>query len=417
MCRRISIIGVLAVFVLGGCGTSIFRNLSRGGGQPPRVILQIEEQDRESLAAETFSVERSWICEGVWDSETELRSLSIGLGGKDGSRYGVWGIQLGEVQSDASSARGSVAAVDFTLERDAATIHVVGDTVPQAGPRDVGARGTATIDVHSTFVAAVEEVVGERPSLVQVVQAALYDLDGETVRRFGESGTSLTLDEIFRLKIHRVAPDEVKKLGDAGYDFSVNELVRLKNHRVSVDDAVELREAGFDFDAGELIRLHNYRVEPEFIIGLEAASFERNLDEMIRLKTYRIPADFVATVKECGLGSTTSEIVRLHTYRVSADELRAFREAGYSLTADEVIRLKTYNVRAAFAKELSDLGYGFSAEELIRLKQWRITTDYARALADPDHEPLSAEELIDLKRRHVDLETVSKLRRLKKVDE
>jgi hypothetical protein len=266
--------------------------------------------------------------------------------------------------------------VHVTVGREAGTLTFDGAV------KDGHGSGEVTFDADPNYLAEMGKLTGETITARRALELSLVDLRLDYARRMADAGYRFSTDELLGLKFAGVSADDAKKFRDAGYQFSADDLRGLRFGGVDASWAKKLRDAGYDFSASDLRSLRFGGVDAD-----DAARFRR--------AGYRLSADELRGLRFTG---------------VSASYAADLAAAGYKFTPEELSRLRFTGVGEDYAVALKKAGYEFSAEQLARLRFSGVSSDYACDVAIPGRANLSADELINLRRRGIDAETVRKLR-------
>lgn len=196
------------------------------------------------------------------------------------------------------------------------------------------------------------------------------------------TGEPVSPADSIRLFMVDLSAIDARQLREAGYHFKLDDIFRLKQSGVTTEYAIQARKAGYEFTAEQLVRLRNNGITPSFIADLGATEMVPDSDGIVRLRQNGVNASFVQQLKD----------------------------AGCQFTVDEIVRFRQNGIAAAYISSLKKAGYEFKAAEIVRLRQNGITEQYASALVVPGRANLGVEEIIKLRNRGMDAETIRKIR-------
>jgi hypothetical protein len=202
-----------------------------------------------------------------------------------------------------------------------------------------------------------------------------------------------------------------QQLYQAGYRFSLDETLLLFRGNVTADYAIELKRAGYDFSFGEIMHLYRGTVSSAFAKELRQGGMQFSAEDLILLSHSGVSTDYAIAMRHAGVCTNVGDVIYLKQNSVSADYARELAAAGYKFTAAEVAKLHHSDIGASYAAALKKADYNFNVEEIIRLRRAGVDADFAAALIAPGHEILSADDLLILQQRGVDVEMVRKLRK------
>jgi hypothetical protein len=271
------------------------------------------------------------------------------------------------------SADGPVHAV---VHREAGTLTFDGTMADGRGSGDV------VWEPDGWYLKEMSRLTGETITSRRALELGLIGLEVRYVQQIVDAGCKATTAELVSLKFAGVSSDYVAGFYKAGYTFDANDLRSLRFAGVDPGWAKSFHDAGYNFSADELRSLRFAGVDSDGAARFRAAGYKLSADDLRTLRFSGVPADYAAALAAAG-------------YKFTPDELRSLRFAG---------------VGEDYAVELKKAGYTFSADELRHLRFSGVSTDYASELVVAGKHNLSADELIQLRHRGIDAETIRKLR-------
>jgi hypothetical protein len=241
--------------------------------------------------------------------------------------------------------------------------------------------------------------------LGEVMRLSRHGLDMAYIHDAQRLGYRPDLDDLVRLRNHRIGGDEIREYADRGLvGIPPDDLIRLHNHRIGPEWVAGMVEAGYSTsDVDDLIRLRSHRVQPERVARLRAIErLDLSTEQIVRLTSHRVAADYVEALAASDLADlSVDEIIRLHSHRVPTEYVTRLAGMGYDRT-ESLIRMHDHRVSADEVAELHAIGYGhLGPDELIRLETHRVTPDFVKRLVDAGYEDLTVDELIDVKNRGI----------------
>ncbi len=227
-----------------------------------------------------------------------------------------------------------------------------------------------------------------------------------TLKRYGYDDPEV--DEIVKMKIHRVSPkyfDELSALGFQG--LSIDKVVSSKIHRVSADYIRGLKEAGFgDLTMDQVIKFSIHKVDLDYVKGMSEAGYSGiAAEKILRARIHKVSPAFIQDLKSMGYNDfTMQEITQFSIHKVSADFIRKLGEYGYKdLSAREIQQAKIHKVNPELIKTLNDAGFSkMSIRDITQFSIHKVTPEYVKGLADAGYTNLSAKEIQQAKIHKVD---------------
>jgi len=272
------------------------------------------------------------------------------------------------------------------------------------------ANGIVRFDANPDYAAEVKSLLGEPPSEDQYLELAMNRLQLVDIRRYHKAGPSLTLEDIQRLRNNSVGADDVADLAAAGYALTVDELIRLRNSGISSTYAIDLRKGGLKLDASQLVKLHNSGIDAAYAVGMYKIGLGEDIDTIISLHNSGINVDYVNSFSKAGYKFDKESLIHLHNSGINSDYAASLKQGGYELGEADIIRLHNSGINSDYAAGLKKAGYTLDVKDIIRLHNAGVNVDYVAAMTTPNKNNLTVDQIINLRNRGVDAETVRKLR-------
>lgn len=281
-----------------------------------------------------------------------------------------------DTQIDGLPAGGAVGAVHFGLSRAAGGLTFDGSSDGQL------ASGVVRFEPESTYAAEIARIYGP-----------------------------VSPDRLFELAVFGFDLSYAQALYEAGYRFTLDEAITQYRNGVSSDYAIELRHAGYELTSGDLTEVHNAGVASSYARQIRQGGLQLSAQELILLNHSGVSADYAIAMRRAGISSSVSDLVFLQHSGVSSDDVRVLTSAGYHLTPEELVKLHRAAINPDYAAALRKAGYSFTPDEMIRLQHAGVDADFAAALVAPGHENLPVDDIIALRQKGLDADTVRKLRK------
>jgi hypothetical protein len=416
---RIAVLGILASLLGSGC--SVERR-SFSNGPSSELTLNLEGDANE----------------GTWRSRRSSRLIDgddswITVRVEDGTSTWVTSFQVGPNDlkvERGDSSQGAGEEMKITIKREAGTFHCVGARYGR------GASGTFQFKIDNAYVEKVQPWFSEAPSRRDWLLLALQDVSAAFVQEAKSAGLTVTVSGILRLRQSGINTEFIAELRQGGCVFSIDELIKLRHAGISPEFPVGVKKAGLKLTAEDLVMLRHAGVSLDYLLDLKKADASLSARQVVALRHAGVSAEFFGEAKSVRSGLASEEIIRLRHAGVTADYLRewkdfdfawdeiirlrnagvpadfasALKRAGYALTSEQIIKLRHAGVAADFLATVKSAGYEFTPDEIIQLRNAGVTPQYLTGLHTAGQKPLSADVIIDLRRRGVPVETVRQIR-------
>ena len=293
----------------------------------------------------------AWLMSGTWtgglDHDHPGR-LYLNLECRDDARSSrsQWGeVESGQIEGlDLRSLGSGRTPVDFTVKRDAGTIHLHGEWS--------GTRGGGTFELQpdARFAAELERRGAGRPTPAQHARLLLSNanlglLDALAREKYATPRVAMLL----RMTEHAVREQTVADFAKVGYRLeSLDALVTAVDHGVNPEFITEMSQAGYrnlEFEA--LLQARDHGADASFVEDLADAGYTSvPLEEVIRARDHGVDGGYVASLKRAGFDRLTlDEAIRARDHGVTSGYARHMREKQPHCTLDDVIGWRDRGVR------------------------------------------------------------------------
>ena len=287
------------------------------------------------------------------------------------------------------------AYVDF-LKKNYATVN--GERLLEVAIHDI------SLADHQSYITLFQKYNNKRPSLPEVVEAKIHDVDENYAQELNKMGfQGLSMKKIIEAKIHDVNAPFLAGLKQAGYnDLPIDKVIEAKIHDVDPDFLTSLKQAGFaNLPLNKVVEARIHDINPATAKELRALGFgELGLDKMIELQIHEVNANYIKDLQGVGLKNLTldqvleakihdldpasvkaiqalgftnldfRELMDAQIHEVDAPFLAELRDAGFkNLTLDKTVEAKIHDIDGKFIKQARQKGYNFnSIDKYISLK-------------------------------------------------
>lgn len=416
--HRLARFGLLALIAAAGCTMP-----DRTPKDWAAVVVDLEPVDATDRTTHPPTMERKWIGFGLVPPEGDAKAAITGpatvqvrlrtgpTDAKDpqaraSETFEIKNVDIGRPRAPTGEAMGPVVV---TLDSPAASLTLTGGPIEWPYGREKVVGGVARVTFNREFLSAARDIE-PKSSTITLLRAALLGVSSAELRMYDRLELQPNLAQVIDLVQAGVAPSAIEAYYAAGYGLTVADLLRLQAGGVSVEDAVAFRKDGFEFTADELLRVKGGDVTPAYARGMKEAGFAQDVDMLLRLRSAGVSTDYANRMRGLKVATDESSLTKLHTASISPTTVETFQRARYTPNADQLIEFKTAGVKADDALYLRDAGYDFSHADLINLAKWQVPVGFTLGLMSKEFEPLSADQIVDMRLRRVTPEMVRALR-------
>ena len=277
-------------------------------------------------------IEGTWTSDARsdWSDRAGERRWQVNLRSESGDDHWGFGIDPAELQGmPAAAVDGTASDVRFSWTREAGTFRFTGSF-------DRGRGSGRYVFVPDAAYQAAMQRLGYAIAGSDALRFAVLDLTTAYVRELADAGyPRLPIDELARMRIHRVSAQEIREWRALGFDALPTEmLIRLRIHRVTPDFPRGLTaEATAGSLAEDLVKMRIHRVTLEEIDELKALGFSgMGADELVKFRIHKVTPAFIREMREVGFADVTEDqLVRMRIHRVDAQFVRDARADGYAM--------------------------------------------------------------------------------------
>lgn len=243
-------------------------------------------------------------------------------------------------------------------------------------------RGTVCFEPNLTYAAAWQRALGVAPTGAEALDLAMADVPMEAAQGYTDAGfKNLKPADVLRLHAHGVTPEFAKGTG---------------RDSLTID---------------ELLRLRQYGVSPDFVKQIaDGANGPVEVDEILKYRQYGVSADYVNGIRSLGGSYANGDTIRrFRQHGIAPEYVREMKSLG-DVEPEDIIRMRNYGISVDYARGVAEAGYDIKGDTVTRFRQYGVDTAYLKGINPPGRKVLDPEEVIRLRSRGVDAETVRKLR-------
>jgi hypothetical protein len=297
------------------------------------------------------------------------------------------------VSRDKLSSLSGVGKVEFSLVREAGTMHFTGQFDGEQGFGHYKFQPDATYLSHMQqrkIVLAAEElfsffVVDIKKDYVDMLQANGFP---DVQKDHLISMAALGIDEAY-----------IKGVRGMGYsDISENHLITFKALHIDKDFIDDVSKAGYDhLPTEKLITFKSLKIDGAYLRGFPASTRPQDI---ITYKSLHIDSDYVASFKKEGYSDITSrDLVSLRSLGVTPEYIRGFHAIGYKeIPVNKLVSLKSLDITPEYVKSFGEVGLTeIPLQQLNTLKSMGITADDVKGFIALGYKDITVHHLASLK--------------------
>ena len=186
------------------------------------AVLRLVEDTHTTQPAPQAAAQGSWTADARpgWTDDTGQRRWQFNLRDDRGDSHWGFGIRPSEIEGlPAAAADGTASDVRFSWTREAGTFRFTGSFDRGRGS------GRYVFTPAPAYLAAMQGF-GYRLSGEDAVRFAVLDVTTNYVRELADAGyRNLAIDELTRLRIHRVSGEQIRQMRAIGYDGLATDIV------------------------------------------------------------------------------------------------------------------------------------------------------------------------------------------------
>ncbi len=259
----------------------------------------------------------------------------------------------------------------------------------------------------------------------QALWLGLLGCSADEVNGFASLRMPVSPTDLIALVEAGVTSTSVAELESTGMVLRVGEVLGLAQAGLSPAQAALYRRGDLTLTTEQLLVHHRDRLaelakrdrHAESIIAsasLADADFAGRTTQTVSVKSPArgspaVPASFAAECRRLGFTSP-ADVEMLFRHNVHPVFIKDLHDAGLHPSPADLVRAIKAGLNAHDAKALLDAGYRFTVEDLIAIASAEVDPAFAVSLLDERFPVLSADQLVDLHRRGLDVQTIRELR-------
>jgi hypothetical protein len=336
--------------------------------------------------------EGSWFIVSSQDNKSD--KIDIELRGDNDDHH--WNSNFSVLKSQLTSFN-SVGKVDFSLTREAGTLHFTGQFDGEQGFGHYKFQPDAGYQAYMRQKKMIDDDNGDLISFFMVdIKKGYVDMlqaNGfpEISRGHLISMAALGIDEAY-----------IKSIRESGYsDISEGHLITFKSLHIDKPFIDDIRSAGYDHpDASKLITFKSLKIDGAYLRKFPSTSAE----DVITYKSLKIDSDYVASLKRVGYTDLSSrDLVTLRSMKVDADYIKGFNAIGYTdIPVHKLVSFKSMGITPEYIKSFQETGLkDISQENFITMKSVGVTPAFIKGFMDLGYKDITPHNMTSLKAMNI----------------
>ncbi|RDC65548.1 M56 family metallopeptidase [Adhaeribacter pallidiroseus] len=246
--------------------------------------------------------------------------------------------------------------------------------VPGERLLEVAIHGISMPD-YQKFLALFEKYNHQKPSMQEVIEAKIHDIDEAYVQELEAAGfKELSLKKIMEARIHDVNGSYVESLKNAGLShLSLDKVIEAKIHDINPATVKELRALGFGaLNLDKMMELNIHEVNAAYIKDLQAAGLKNlTLDQILEARIHDLNPTSIKEIRALGFNDLSfREMMDAQIHEVDAAFVADLKKAGLqNISLEKAVEAKIHDIDGNFIKQAKQKGYSFTTvDKYISLK-------------------------------------------------
>ncbi|MBN8853534.1 MAG: hypothetical protein BGO55_18910 [Sphingobacteriales bacterium 50-39] len=328
----------------------------------PSISVSVSDTSKPSWVDRT---EGAWFIVTNQDKDKKDDKVTIELRGENDDHN--WNSSFSVPRSQLTSLN-TVGKVEFSLTREAGTIHFTGQF---DGEKGFG---------HYKFQP-------DAAYLDHMRQKKLVEKEDE-------------LMTFFMLDIKKSYVDMLQTNGFP--DISKGHLISMAALHVDEDYIKSIRGSGYnDISESQLITFKAMKIDGDYLRKFPPST---PAHDIVTYRSLHIDSAYVASLKKAGYPDLSSrDIVSLKSMNVDGSYIKGFNDIGYKdIPVHMLISFKSMGITPEYVKSFLDVGCkDISRENLVSMKSMNITPDYVKSFLDLGYKDITPHHLTSLKAMNI----------------
>ncbi|HVU54695.1 MAG TPA: M56 family metallopeptidase [Puia sp.] len=355
----------------------------------PSISVFVSDTSKPSWGDRT---EGAWFIVSNQDKKDD--KIMIELRGENDDHN--WSSSFSVPRSQLTALNG-VGKVEFSLTREAGTIHFTGQFDGEQGFGHYKFQPDADYLAHMRQKKLVERedelmtffMLDIKKSYVDMVQANGFP--------------DISKGHLISMAALHIDEDYIKSIRGAGYnDISESQLITFKALKIDKPFIDDIRRAGYDhIETSKLITFKSMKIDGDYLRKFPPST---SANDVVTYKSLHIDSAFVASLKKAGYPDLSSrDIVSLKSMKVDPDYIKGFNDIGYKdIPVRTLISFKSMGITPEYVKSFLDVGYqDIPANTLISMKSMNITPAYIKGFMDLGYKDITPHHLTSLKAMNI----------------
>jgi len=366
----------------------------------PSVNVAIPAVPSISIISDTSKP--SWVdrSEGAWfivtnqDKDKKDDKVTIELRGENDDHN--WNSSFSVPRSQLTSLN-TVGKVDFSLTREAGTIHFAGQFDGEQGFGHYKFQPDAGYLDHMR-----QKKLVERDD--ELMTFFMLDIKKSYVDMLQANGfPDISKGHLISMAALHIDEDYIKSIRGSGYnDVSESQLITFKALHIDKPFIDDLRRAGYDHpETSKLITFKSMKIDGDYLRKFPPST---PANDIVTYKSLHIDSAYVASLKKAGYTDLSSrDIVSLKSMNVDGNYIKSFNDIGYKdVPVHTLISFKSMGITPEYVKSFQEVGFkDISRENLVSMKSMNVTPEYVKGFLDLGYKDINPHHLTSLKAMNI----------------
>jgi len=346
------------------------------------------------------SVDRT---EGAWfivsNQDKKDDKVTIELRGENEDHN--WNSSFSVPRSQLTSLN-TVGKVEFSLTREAGTIHFTGQFDGEQG------FGHYKFQPDAGYLAYMrQKKLVERED--ELMTFFMLDIKKSYVDMLQANGyPDISKGHLISMAALHIDEDYIKSIRGSGYnDISESQLITFKALKIDGD---YLRKFPPSTSSHDIVTYKSLHIDSAYVASLKKAGYpDLSSRDIVSLKSMNVDANYIKGFNDIGYKDIpVHTLISFKSLNVTPEYVKGFLETGYQdIPANTLISFKSMGITPEYIKSFQAVGFkDIPRESLVSMKSLNITPDYVKGFLDLGYKDINPHHLTSLKAMNITPEFV-----------
>ncbi|HVV05832.1 MAG TPA: M56 family metallopeptidase, partial [Puia sp.] len=371
----------------------------------PSVNVSVTLPALPSISVISDTSKPSWVdrTEGAWfivsNQDKKDDKITIELRGENDDHN--WNSSFSVPRSQLTSLN-TVGKVEFSLTREAGTIHFTGQFDGEQGFGHYKFQPDADYLSHMRQ----KKLVDKEDELMTFF---MLDIKKSYVDMLQTNGyPDVSKGHLISMAALHIDEDYIKSIRGSGYnDISESQLITFKALHIDKPYVDDLRRAGYEhLEPSKLITFKSMKIDGDYLRKFPPST---PAHDIVTYKSLHIDSAYVASLRKAGYPDLSSrDLVSLKSMNVDENYIKGFNDIGYKdIPVHTLVSFKSMNVTPEYVKSFLEVGYqDIPSNTLISFRSMGITPEYVKSFWDLGYKDINPHQLTSLKAMNITPEFV-----------